>query len=159
LAPAAPAAAAPATTGEVCPGVAPPRLRSAAPDATLNALFTGYGNDNRRSDDWTGADSTYRQPRRAMAEPLRPTLSDAFTDQVIDLIRTEGLRPGDRLPSAQALARRFAVATPDRPGGAAPPRGDRRGGAAARLRGVRRRRPRPGGAAQPGSYSSWTRGC
>lgn len=47
-----------------------------------------------------------------MAEPLRPTLSDALTARVIDLIRSEGLRPGDRLPSAQALAQRFAVATP-----------------------------------------------
>jgi len=47
-----------------------------------------------------------------MAELLRPTLSDALTAQVVDLIRAEGLRPGDRLPSAQALAQRFAVATP-----------------------------------------------
>ncbi len=47
-----------------------------------------------------------------MAELLRATLSDALTAQVVDLIHAEGLRPGDRLPSAQALARRFAVATP-----------------------------------------------
>src|SRR5439155_27231546 len=52
-------ATAAASTAEVGPGVPVPRLQSANPDAKLNALFTSYGNDNSRSDDWTGADSTY----------------------------------------------------------------------------------------------------
>lgn len=45
-------------------------------------------------------------------EELRRSLSDALIGRVIDLIRTERLRPGDRLPSARVLAERFAVATP-----------------------------------------------
>lgn len=43
---------------------------------------------------------------------VRTSLSDALTDRVLGLIRETGLRPGDRLPSARALAARFAVATP-----------------------------------------------
>ncbi|GAA4214048.1 FadR/GntR family transcriptional regulator [Actinocatenispora rupis] len=42
----------------------------------------------------------------------RPSLSDAVTDRVLALIREQGLRPGQRLPSARALAERFSVATP-----------------------------------------------
>lgn len=45
-------------------------------------------------------------------EELRRSLSDALIGRVVDLIRTAGLRPGDRLPSARVLAERFAVATP-----------------------------------------------
>ena len=45
-------------------------------------------------------------------ELVRQTLSDALTERLLVLIRDEGLRPGDRLPSARALAERFAVATP-----------------------------------------------
>jgi len=45
-------------------------------------------------------------------ELLRRSLSDALIGRVVDLIRTEGLGPGDRLPSARVLAERFAVATP-----------------------------------------------
>lgn len=43
---------------------------------------------------------------------LRRSLSDALIDRVVDLIRSEGLGPGDRLPAARDLAKRFAVATP-----------------------------------------------
>ncbi|GAA4466126.1 FadR/GntR family transcriptional regulator [Phytohabitans houttuyneae] len=45
-------------------------------------------------------------------DELRRSLSDALIGRVVDLIRTEGLGPGDRLPSARVLAERFAVATP-----------------------------------------------
>ena len=31
-------------------------------------------------------------------EVARPTLSDALTEQILELIRADGLRPGDRLP-------------------------------------------------------------
>jgi GntR family transcriptional repressor for pyruvate dehydrogenase complex len=47
-----------------------------------------------------------------MTEVVRQSLSDALTERVLGLIRDEELRPGDRLPSARALAERFAVATP-----------------------------------------------
>ncbi|HEY8472454.1 MAG TPA: FadR/GntR family transcriptional regulator [Natronosporangium sp.] len=47
-----------------------------------------------------------------MTEVVRQSLSDALTERVLRLIRDQGLRPGDRLPSAKALAERFAVATP-----------------------------------------------
>lgn len=42
----------------------------------------------------------------------RPSLSDALTERVLELIRSGGLRPGDRLPSARELSQRFAVTTP-----------------------------------------------
>lgn len=45
-------------------------------------------------------------------ELVRQSLSDALTERVLELIREEHLRPGDRLPSARALAERFSVATP-----------------------------------------------
>lgn len=36
-----------------------PTVRGAATNARLTSLFTTYGNDNSRLDDWTGADGTY----------------------------------------------------------------------------------------------------
>jgi GntR family transcriptional repressor for pyruvate dehydrogenase complex len=42
----------------------------------------------------------------------RPSLADALTERMLDLIRSDGLRPGDRLPSARELSQRFAVTTP-----------------------------------------------
>ncbi|MFG3441503.1 FadR/GntR family transcriptional regulator [Nonomuraea sp. NPDC047897] len=47
-----------------------------------------------------------------MSEVTRPTLSDALTERMLDLIRTGGHRPGDRLPSTRELSQRFAVTTP-----------------------------------------------
>ncbi|WP_336207525.1 FadR/GntR family transcriptional regulator [Nonomuraea sp. LPB2021202275-12-8] len=47
-----------------------------------------------------------------MSEVARPTLSDALTERMLELIRTGGLRPGDRLPSTRELSQRFAVTTP-----------------------------------------------
>jgi GntR family transcriptional repressor for pyruvate dehydrogenase complex len=44
--------------------------------------------------------------------PARPNLSAYLAQQVLSLIRERELQPGDRLPSASALARRFSVATP-----------------------------------------------
>jgi GntR family transcriptional regulator, transcriptional repressor for pyruvate dehydrogenase complex len=46
------------------------------------------------------------------AELARTSLSDALTARVLGLIRETNLGPGDRLPSARALAARFEVATP-----------------------------------------------
>ncbi|TDD93587.1 FadR/GntR family transcriptional regulator [Actinomadura rubrisoli] len=42
----------------------------------------------------------------------RPSLADALTERMLELIRSGGLGPGDRLPSARELSQRFAVTTP-----------------------------------------------
>ncbi|MGC4955584.1 FadR/GntR family transcriptional regulator [Actinomadura citrea] len=42
----------------------------------------------------------------------RPSLADALTERMLDLIRAGGLQAGDRLPSARELSQRFAVTTP-----------------------------------------------
>jgi GntR family transcriptional regulator, transcriptional repressor for pyruvate dehydrogenase complex len=47
-----------------------------------------------------------------MSEVSRPTLSDALTERMLELIHTGGHRPGDRLPSTRELSQRFAVTTP-----------------------------------------------
>jgi GntR family transcriptional regulator, transcriptional repressor for pyruvate dehydrogenase complex len=46
------------------------------------------------------------------SDVTRPNLSDALTEQVLELIREDGLGPGDRLPSTRELSRRFAVTVP-----------------------------------------------
>jgi GntR family transcriptional repressor for pyruvate dehydrogenase complex len=47
-----------------------------------------------------------------VSTPTRPTLADALTGRLLDLIRDGGLVVGDRLPPARELAARFEVATP-----------------------------------------------
>jgi GntR family transcriptional repressor for pyruvate dehydrogenase complex len=42
----------------------------------------------------------------------KPNLSAYLSSQIQNLIRTNNLKPGDRLPSARALAEQFNVATP-----------------------------------------------
>lgn len=42
----------------------------------------------------------------------RPSLSDALTERMLDLIREGNHKPGDRLPSTRELSQRFAVTTP-----------------------------------------------
>lgn len=44
--------------------------------------------------------------------PNRSNLSEHLSQLILDLIRAENLRPGERLPSVSALAERFSVATP-----------------------------------------------
>ncbi len=46
------------------------------------------------------------------AQLVRPSLTDALIARIVELIRGQGLGPGDRLPSARELAQRFGVATP-----------------------------------------------
>jgi GntR family transcriptional repressor for pyruvate dehydrogenase complex len=46
------------------------------------------------------------------AYAVRPSGSDMLTEQILDLIERDGLRSGDKLPTVQALATRFAVAAP-----------------------------------------------
>lgn len=41
-----------------------------------------------------------------------PSLSERLAEGIVDLIRTEGLAPGDALSSSRDLARRFEVTTP-----------------------------------------------
>ncbi|MEQ7129435.1 FadR/GntR family transcriptional regulator [Actinopolymorpha sp. B11F2] len=43
---------------------------------------------------------------------VRRTLLDDVSEAILDLIRSQGLAAGDRLPSARDLAARFSVATP-----------------------------------------------
>lgn len=51
--------------------------------------------------------------RQSMPQPRRKsTLSDDLTAAVRELIRNEGLSPGDRLPAVQTLAQMLEVATP-----------------------------------------------
>jgi GntR family transcriptional regulator, transcriptional repressor for pyruvate dehydrogenase complex len=46
------------------------------------------------------------------SERERPSLSTDLVRWIIELIRNDDLRPGDRLPSVRALAERFLVTTP-----------------------------------------------
>jgi GntR family transcriptional regulator, transcriptional repressor for pyruvate dehydrogenase complex len=48
----------------------------------------------------------------ASPAPVRPNLSVYLSEQILKLIRDRELKPGDRLPSAKALAAQFSVATP-----------------------------------------------
>lgn len=41
-----------------------------------------------------------------------PSLSDRLTESILGIIRDGGLRPGDAIPSARELAKRFAITTP-----------------------------------------------
>ena len=49
-----------------------------------------------------------------MEEPLRDrrTLSVQLRDRIVDLIRDEGLKPGDRLPTEAQLTQRFRISRP-----------------------------------------------
>lgn len=46
------------------------------------------------------------------AAATRPTGSDLLTEQIVELIERERLAPGSRLPTMQALAAHFSVASP-----------------------------------------------
>lgn len=50
---------------------------------------------------------------REVRDPVpRSSLTDDLTRRVLDIIRAEGLEPGDRLPPVRSLAERFSVAAP-----------------------------------------------
>ena len=57
-------------------------------------------------------DSSRSMAARDWDASVRPSVSEYLTRQVMDLARRQRLQPGDRLPSVQALASRFAVAAP-----------------------------------------------
>jgi GntR family transcriptional repressor for pyruvate dehydrogenase complex len=50
--------------------------------------------------------------RRSAGSEARPDLSQHLTRQILNLIGSRGLQPGDRLPSMKELAELFSVATP-----------------------------------------------
>ncbi|WP_113701523.1 DUF4185 domain-containing protein [Nonomuraea lactucae] len=77
------AAPAPATTTSAC---AQP-FRGASADARLTSLFTNYGNDNSRLDDWTGADGTY-----SLRLPSGRELW-IFSDTFLGKVNADGSRP------------------------------------------------------------------
>lgn len=49
---------------------------------------------------------------RTRLSALRAGLSEYLSQRILEMIREEGLRKGDRLPSMTSLAERFSVATP-----------------------------------------------
>jgi GntR family transcriptional repressor for pyruvate dehydrogenase complex len=49
---------------------------------------------------------------RSFASRPRPDLSQQLSHQLVDLISSSALEPGDRLPTMKDLAQRFSVATP-----------------------------------------------
>jgi GntR family transcriptional repressor for pyruvate dehydrogenase complex len=53
-----------------------------------------------------------RSGRPALRAPRRRSGSDRLTEEIVELIRREGLAAGDRLPALPALAARLSVATP-----------------------------------------------
>lgn len=70
-----------------CDGVRTPVFDGSAPNAELNGLFTRYGNDNRKLNDWTGADGTYST--KLPGGGLAFVFSDTFLGQV----NPDGSRP------------------------------------------------------------------
>ncbi|GAA1608212.1 hypothetical protein GCM10009733_000400 [Nonomuraea maheshkhaliensis] len=64
-----------------------PTVTGARTDARLTALFTNYGNDNSRLDDWTGADGTY-----SVKLPDGRELW-VFSDTFLGRVNPDGSRP------------------------------------------------------------------
>ncbi|MEV4076592.1 DUF4185 domain-containing protein [Nonomuraea fuscirosea] len=64
-----------------------PTVTGASTDARLTALFTTYGNDNSRLDDWTGADGTY-----SLKLPNGQELW-VFSDTFLGRVNPDGTRP------------------------------------------------------------------
>ncbi|GAA2301586.1 hypothetical protein GCM10010149_58530 [Nonomuraea roseoviolacea subsp. roseoviolacea] len=69
------------------PSACAPTVKGAATDARLTSLFTAYGNDNSRLDDWTGADGTY-----SLRLPGGRELW-IFSDTFLGRINPDGSRP------------------------------------------------------------------
>ncbi|MEU8249786.1 DUF4185 domain-containing protein [Nonomuraea sp. NPDC048916] len=64
-----------------------PTVRGATVDTRLTNLFTNYGNDNGRLDDWTGADGTY-----SLRLPSGQELW-VFSDTFLGQVNADGSRP------------------------------------------------------------------
>ncbi len=80
-----PAAATPAATPAAA--CTPAVVAGATTDARLTGLFTAYGNDNSRLDDWTGADGTY-----SLRLPDGKELW-IFSDTFLGQVNQDGSRP------------------------------------------------------------------
>lgn len=72
-----------------------------------NLLIKSYGDLIHRK--WEGSEVAEKKTRLLT---LRAGLSEYLIQQILALIRDEGMRPGDRLPSVKSLAERFSVAAP-----------------------------------------------
>ncbi|MDP4503686.1 DUF4185 domain-containing protein [Nonomuraea turcica] len=64
-----------------------PTVRGTTTNARLTSLFTAYGNDNSRLDDWTGADGTY-----SLRMPNGKELW-IFSDTFLGQVNPDGSRP------------------------------------------------------------------
>ncbi|NUW43687.1 DUF4185 domain-containing protein [Nonomuraea rhodomycinica] len=106
-----------------------PTVKGASTDARLTSLFTAYGNDNSRLDDWTGADGTY-----SLRMPDGRELW-IFSDTFLGRINPDGSRPPvvEEGGTTVFLNNTFAVeragrlatihgGTPDKPAAVMPPR-------------------------------------
>ncbi|GAA2210334.1 hypothetical protein GCM10009850_057930 [Nonomuraea monospora] len=76
-----------AATQQVTTAACAPAVRTATTDARLTSLFTTYGNDNSRLDDWTGADGTY-----SLKLPGGKELW-VFSDTFLGQVNPDGSRP------------------------------------------------------------------
>ncbi|MFG1697739.1 DUF4185 domain-containing protein [Nonomuraea sp. NPDC049309] len=118
----------PARTARTSPGCAP-TVAGATPNARLTGLFTDYGNDNNRLDDWTGADGTYSLKLPGGRELW------IFSDTFLGKVEPDGGRPPvvEEGGTTVFLNNTFAVerdgrlstihgGTPDAPEAVMPPR-------------------------------------
>ncbi|AQZ68003.1 unnamed protein product [[Actinomadura] parvosata subsp. kistnae] len=109
-----------------------PTVRSASTNARLTSLFTTYGNDNSRLDDWTGADGTY-----SLKLPGGKELW-VFSDTFLGRVNPDGSRPPvvEEGGTTVFLNNSFAVerdgrlatihdGTPAKPAAVMPPRDDK----------------------------------
>ncbi|MET7463771.1 DUF4185 domain-containing protein [Nonomuraea sp. NPDC005501] len=109
-----------------------PSVKGASIDARLTSLFTAYGNDNSRLDDWTGADGTY-----SLRLPGGRELW-IFSDTFLGRINSDGSRPPvvEEGGTTVFLNNSFAVenggrlstihaGTPDKPVAVMPPRDEK----------------------------------
>ncbi|WP_219462581.1 DUF4185 domain-containing protein [Nonomuraea rhizosphaerae] len=80
-------ATAPVPSRATKPAACAPTVKSASVDAKLTSLFTNYGNDNSRLDDWTGADGTYSVRLPGGRELW------VFSDTFLGQVNPDGSRP------------------------------------------------------------------
>jgi len=62
---------------------------SVTPATSFQAMFDSYGNDNTRTDDWTGADGAYSIPLPG------GDVAWSFSDTFLGQVGADGSRPGD----------------------------------------------------------------
>ncbi|MFI6604262.1 DUF4185 domain-containing protein [Nonomuraea sp. NPDC050536] len=82
-----PSVSAATTQQATSPSSCAPTFKGAQIDTRLTQLFTNYGNDNSRTDDWTGADGTYSL-RLANGKEVW-----VFSDTFLGQVNPDGSRP------------------------------------------------------------------